>query len=141
MTVRCVDASLVVAWLIPEQRTPAVVGVWESYASGQDQFIGPPILYAETISAVRRLASRKLLTSDEAMGMVTDILSSGIPVRSPPGLYRRAYELAERHGQTTIYDACYVALAQLLSCEFLTLDKRLYNAMKEAFPHVRLVKS
>lgn len=139
MAVRCVDASLIVAWLIPEQRSPSVVGAWELYARGQDQFIGPPSLYVEVISVIRRLAFRNLLTYKEATDLVTDFLSAGIFIQNPPQLYSRAYQLAARYSQSTIYDTCYLALAQLLSCEFLTLDKRFYNTVKEDFSYIRLV--
>jgi len=134
-----VDASLIVAWLIPEQRSPSVADAWELYARGQDQFVGPPTLYAEAISVIRRFAFRNLLTQGEATAMVTDFISYGISVQNPPELYSRAYQLAGRYNQPTVYDTCYLALAQLLSCEFITLDRRLYNAVRKDFPRIRLI--
>lgn len=139
MPLRCVDASVVVAWLVPSQRSASVADAWLAYAQGEDEFIAPPLLPAETLSAIRRLASRGMLSQEEATGLVTDFLSLSIPTPTPAGLYQRAYALATRYQRSTVYDTCYLALAELLSCNLLTLDQRLYNAVAGDFPWVRLV--
>ncbi len=139
MALRCVDASVVVAWLVPSQRSVSVEEAWQAYAQGEDDFVAPPLLPAETISAIRRLASRGILSQEEATGLVTDFLTLAIPTAAPAGLYQRAYALATKYHRSTVYDTCYLALAEFLSCELLTLDQRLYNAIKEDFSAVRLV--
>ncbi|MDO8750394.1 MAG: type II toxin-antitoxin system VapC family toxin [Dehalococcoidia bacterium] len=139
MPLRCVDASLVVAWLVPSQRSMPVEDVWLAYAQGEDEYVAPPLLPAETLSAIRRLTSRGLLSQEEASGLVTDFLSLSIPMLAPAGLYQHAYALATRYHHSTVYDTCYLALAELLSCDLLTLDQRLYNAVKQDYPAVRLV--
>ena len=140
MPLRCIDASVVVAWLVPSQRSVPVTEVWSAYSQGEDQFVGPPFLYVETVSAIRRLASRDLLSEEEAVGLVTDFLSLNISTSNPPGLYLRAYELAARYHHSKVYDACYLALADLLGCEFLTLDQRLHSAAAGDFRWIRLVR-
>jgi predicted nucleic acid-binding protein len=79
------------------------------------------------------------LEQDEAQGLVCDFLSLDIPTPLPVGMYRRAYELAERYGRSTIYDTCYLALADLLSCDLLTLDRPLYNVACGDFPLLKLM--
>ena len=139
MPLRCVDASLVVAWLVPSQRSASVEDVWLAYAQEEDQFIGPPLLPAETLSAIRRLTSRGMLSQEESTGLVEDFLSLSIPTPAPAGLYQRAYALAAKYHHSTVYDACYLALAEIFSCNLLTLDQRLYNAVTGDIPWVRLV--
>lgn len=139
MPLRCVDASLVVAWLVPSQRSESVEAIWLAYAQGEDEFAAPPLLPTETLSAIRRLASRGMLSEEDANGLVTDFLDLAIPTPVPVGLYQRAYALAVRYHRSTVYDTCYLALAELLSCDLLTLDQRLYNAVAGDFPWVRLV--
>ena len=75
MPLRCVDASVVVAWFVPGQCSTSVVEVWSAYSRGEDQFVGPPFLYAETISAIRHLAFRGMILESEAVDMVADFLS------------------------------------------------------------------
>lgn len=140
MALRCVDASIVVAWLVPSQRSVPVEEAWLAYAQGEDDFVAPPMLPVETISAIRRLTFRGILSQEEATGLVTDFLALAIPTPAPAGLYQRAYALAIKYHCSTVYDSCYLALAEFLSCELLTLDQRLYNAIKEDFSAVRLVE-
>ena len=139
MPLLCVDASLAVAWLVPSQRSTSVDAIWRAYAQGEYEFIGPPLLPTETLSAIRRLASRGMLSEEEASGLVTDFLNLTIPTPAPSGLYHRAYALAVKYHRSTVYDTCYLALAESFSCELLTLDQRLYNAVAGDFPWVRLV--
>ncbi len=139
MSLRCIDASLAVAWLVPSQNTTSVEDVWLAYAQGEDEFVGPPLLYVETISVIRRLAFRGILSEEEASGLVTEFLDLNISTPTPSGLYLHSYELAARYGHSRVYDACYLAFAELLSCNLLTLDQRLYNSVAGDFPWVTLV--
>ena len=139
MPLRCIDASVVVAWFVPSQWPASVVNACLAHAEGKDELVSPPLLYPETISAIRRLAARGILSPDEALGIVTDFLSLEIATPTPRGLYQRAYSLATRYGFSTAYDTCYLALAELLSYELLTLDQRLYNAASRDFPSITLV--
>ena len=140
MPLRCVDASFVVAWLVPSEGSTAVEEAWLAYATGQDDFIAPALLYPETISAIRRLARRGLLPEQAARRLVTDFLALDIPTHTPSGLYQRAYELAARYSLSTVYDMCYLALAEQLSCDLLTLDARMHTAAQWDFPRLRLVR-
>ena len=140
MPLRCVDASFVVAWLVPLEGSTAVEEAWLAYATGQDDFIAPALLYPETISAIRRLARRGLLPEQAARRLVTDFLALDIPTHTPSGLYQRAYELAARYSLSTVYDMCYLALAEQFSCDLLTLDTRMHTAAQWDFPRLRLVQ-
>ena len=140
MAVRCVDASFVVAWLLPDTRTPAVMEAWQAFEEGRDDFVAPPLLYPETISAIRQVVHRGNLTLDEGQAIVDDFLALAIPTPVPTRLYQHAYILATRFRQPKAYDATYLALANILSCELLTLDARLFNAVADDFPFIRLVR-
>ena len=139
MPLRCVDASFVVAWLVPSQGSTAVEEAWLPYVKGRDDFVAPALLYPETISTIRRLASRGLLPEQAARRLVTDFLALDIPTHTPAGLYRRAYELAARYSLSTVYDMCYLALAEEFSCDLLTLDARMHAVAQWDFPRLRLV--
>ena len=139
MALLCIDASVLVAWVVPDRRSAAVEEAWRPYLDGDDQFIGPPALHVEAVSAIRRLASRGLLSEEEATGIVSDLLELEIEVQDSADLYRRAYKMAARYGRSTVYDTCYLALAESSSCELITLDQRLYNAAVRDFPSIRLL--
>ena len=139
MPLVCVDASVVVAWLLPDYRTPAVSRRMSAYLEGDDEFVAPHLLMAEVVSTLRRRVVQGFLTPDQGRLLVGNFLRLGIALQSPPGLYARSYDLATTFNQPRAYDACYLALADLLSCELLTLDQRLYNAVASEFPRIRVV--
>lgn len=140
MSLRCVDASFVVAWLVPSQGSAAVEEAWLPFVQGRDDFIAPALLYPETVSTIRRLARHGMLPEQAARRLVADFLALDIPTHTPPGLYQRAYELAARYNRATVYDMCYLALAEQFSCDLLTLDKRLQRVAQWDFPRVTLVQ-
>lgn len=45
--------------------------------------------------------------------------------------------LATEYNRPTAYDAQYLALAERLSCEFWTVDERLFNGVKDRFSAIR----
>ncbi len=139
MSLRCVDASCMVAWLIPGARSYDMMRAWDAFESGEDHFIGPPLLYSETVSVIRKLAYQGLLTPDEARGIVKDFVALDILTPVPHGMYEMAYDLAERFRISKAYDTCYLALAQIYTCELLTMDGSLYRLAGKDYPLIRLM--
>ena len=45
--------------------------------------------------------------------------------------------LAARFNRPAAYDAHYLALAEMMNCEFWTADRRLFNVVKDELPWVR----
>ena len=45
--------------------------------------------------------------------------------------------LATRFNRPTAYDAKYLALAEMMNCEFWTADERLFNAVRDELSWVR----
>ena len=45
--------------------------------------------------------------------------------------------LATRFNRPAAYDAHYLALAEMMNCEFWTADRRLFNVVKDELPWVR----
>jgi predicted nucleic acid-binding protein len=120
-TVLVTDASIV---------THVVIGHDHPGRQARDRLRGesiaaPHLLDLEVCSALRRLVRRRLLTPGRADLAIADLTS--LPIRRVPhdGLLRRCWELRDN---LTIYDASYVALAELLEATLLTGDGRLAGA-------------
>ena len=58
---------------------------------------------------------------------------------SMPEIHQRAWDLAKQLTQPNVYDSYYLALAELLDCEFWTAEERLFNTVKERLPRVRWI--
>jgi predicted nucleic acid-binding protein len=53
--------------------------------------------------------------------------------------HRRSLALAAELDIASAYDAHYLALAEELDCELWTADSRLYNAVRDRFPRIRML--
>ena len=85
----------------------------------------PAIFTAEVTSALRGLVRVQALSPVRAVTALSDMLSIRTIQYPFEPFARRAWELREN---VSVYDACYVALAEWLDTELLTADKRLANA-------------
>ncbi|HSL57901.1 MAG TPA: type II toxin-antitoxin system VapC family toxin [Acidimicrobiales bacterium] len=86
---------------------------------------GPDLLRLEVASVLRRHALADRLTVEQASAALGDLRA--FPLRTFPSdvLLGRVWEL---RANLTVYDACYVALAEASEVPLLTADRRLANA-------------
>jgi predicted nucleic acid-binding protein len=89
------------------------------------QLVAPPLLWIETSSVLHELQWRGEITARLAQFALERLRSSPITERRPRRLIERAWDVAEELGWAKLYDAHYVALAQLMKLPLLTLDGRL----------------
>ena len=66
-------------------------------------------------------------------------LASGIELREDPNLHARAMQIAGQLRQGAVYDAHYLALADILGCEYWTADERFYRAAAPVSQRVRWI--
>ena len=87
--------------------------------------VAPELVDLETTSVVRRQLLAGTLDARRARLALTDLVE--LPLRRAPHrpLLARCWELRQN---VTVYDAAYVALAELLDVVLLTADARLANA-------------
>jgi predicted nucleic acid-binding protein len=57
------------------------------------------------------------------------------------GQRQRAWEVAAVYGFATVYDATYLALAELRGCEFWTADERLFQRVKDTLTFVKWLQN
>ena len=105
---------------------------WMQVWQKEEAHLVVPILWEyECVSGLRRAVALKLITNQNAERMASDLLALEIQRILPDqALHLAALHWSERLGQSKIYDAHYVALAESLSAEFWTVDQRLYNSLR-----------
>lgn len=85
----------------------------------------PDLVDVETVSVLRKRWLRRTLTEKQfsaAVAHLQQLPFERVPTRQLMG---RAFEL---RANVSAYDACYVALAELLGCKLVTADGRLAAA-------------
>jgi predicted nucleic acid-binding protein len=133
----CVDANIVVALVTAEAFSQRALALWTSWMTGENEPIAPWLLQFEVTSVMRRKVVRGSMQLEDAARSLREALALDIALIDRPGLSELAFEIADRLQQPATYDAHYLALAELLDCEFWTADERLYNAIRAQFPKVR----
>jgi len=132
----CVDASLAVKVVVAESDSDKADALFDQWANEGKQLIAPTFFEVETDSILRqKVALRKELTPDQGRAAFTQLQALPIQQLSVSGQRRRAWEIATEFGFATVYDATYLALAELRGCEFWTADERLFNVLIRFAPN------
>ena len=134
-----VDASLAIKWLVSEENSDKARAISRSWANAGIQAAAPYLMSVEVTNALHRRVVRAELTVEDATRLLEYLLASGIELRDEPGLQVRALQLASQLRQGAVYDAHYLALADILGCDFWTADERFYRAAEPLAQNVRWI--
>ena len=101
---------------------------------GTHKLLAPTLLRSQTLSALHEAVQRGEIPADVARDRLTRIGKMPIRLLGDAVLRRRAWELADRLGWESTYDAEYVALTQLQADAFVTLDTELARKVEGIVP-------
>lgn len=92
---------------------------------GEHRLLAPTLLRSQVLSMLHEAVARGDLPADVARERLARIGRMPIRLLGDGVLRRRAWELADRLGWASTYDAEYVALTQLQADALITLDAEL----------------
>jgi predicted nucleic acid-binding protein len=118
---RVIDAGVVVAALVDGGRT----GRWAESLLVGGHLSAPHLMPIEAANVLRRAWHRGDVSPDVASLAHADLSSLRVELFQYETVAMRAWA---HRANLTIYDACYVALAEILDAELVTLDRRLARA-------------
>lgn len=130
---------MVVKWLIEEADRDRALKLHDDVWAGGGAFVAPAWFLPEASSAIYKRVRQGRLILDDALPLIDQLDDLKIRKLSPPGLSRRAFEIAAQFGLKWIYDAFYVALAEMIGCDLWTADAALHQAVRGAHANVRLL--
>ena len=137
----CVDASVAIKVVVTEPDSDKADALFDAWANEGRQLIAPTFFEVETDSILRqKVALRHELTREQAEAALAKLHTLPIQPIAMLGQRQRAWEIAAAYDFATVYDATYLALADLRRCEFWTADERLYNQVKDTLPFVKSLR-
>jgi predicted nucleic acid-binding protein len=130
---------VVLKLFLAEPDSEAADALWQSFARADVEVVAPMHLAYEVTAVIRNRVHRRLLEPGDADEALRTFLTLPVTLHPPEPHHRRAWQLAAEFGRPTTYDVYYLALAEALGCDLWTADERLYNAVHESLPWVRLL--
>lgn len=132
MTQFVVDASVAAKWFLPEQHAAEA----RSLLVSTHDLMAPDLIHSEFTNILLKLVRRAELSILQACIAISR-MPTLVRVSSVEPLMRSTLELAVRYDRSA-YDASYVALALRSSCQLVTADRKLFNALAHALPQTML---
>lgn len=126
--------------LVPDRLSMNVERLVIGWNKEKTALIAPTLLAFEVTASLRRWVYTNALTPTEGKEALDKFLGMPIHISTRRSIFPLALELARNLNRPRAYDTAYLALAQLIGCEFWTADERLYNAVKDKLAWVKWVK-
>ena len=96
----------------------------------EHKLLAPTLLRSQTLSALHEAVHRGEITADVARDRLAHIGQMPIRLLGDGVLRRRAWDLANKLGWASTYNAEYIALTQLQADAFVTLDAELARSVE-----------
>jgi predicted nucleic acid-binding protein len=125
-----IDASLTLTWYFEDEATGAAEEVLDAVAE-RGAFV-PPLWRLEVANAFQSGIKRRRIDAAYRDASLADLekLPITIDADTDAHVWTTTLRLSDRFG-LTIYDACYLELAQRLNLPFATLDQELRAAASQ----------
>jgi predicted nucleic acid-binding protein len=121
------DSSLTIAWFVPDERSIPTQALLER--AGEEGAVVPDFWRLEIGNALLLATRRKRLTAAQRTEALQQLAALPIAVDADTSLHawNPTLQLADRFA-LTLYDACYLELAQRRELPLATLDRDLHAA-------------
>lgn len=134
----CLDSSVLVKLVVPESGSTQA----RDLAVSADKLVAPAFAWAEVGSALLKQVRMGLVTLDEAERAWTLLLALNVQYRDDAEIRREAWRLASLYDLPTLYDAAFLAVANLEEgdgCDFWSADRSLLARLDGRHPRAHLL--
>ncbi|MBE9079244.1 type II toxin-antitoxin system VapC family toxin [Romeria aff. gracilis LEGE 07310] len=127
--VLCLDSSVIVPYLVPEDNSQKAEALIQEAILTSIRIVVPCFAWAEVGSVLLKKVRQKLLTSEESQACFEDFQMLPLEFIDRSSLRNRAWAIAAEHHLPTLYDAAFLACAELCGAEFWTADQVLIKGL------------
>jgi predicted nucleic acid-binding protein len=121
----CVDASLVLAFLLPEEEfTDRATSLFARWRETAEIMIAPALLSFEVLSSIRLAVYSSRIDADTGDESFAAFRQMPIETRNPEGLWDRCWSIGKAINMPRLYDASYLALGDIEGCDVWSADRR-----------------
>lgn len=132
-----IDASVVLAFLLPDERTkPKVKKILELYSKSKLDFLSTSLLNFEVLNGIKSAVLSKRIKPEIATKLANHFLDLKIIKKKINFEKAFNYSLSL---SISVYDATYLVLARRANVPLLTTDKKLYQKTKRKFKEIILL--
>jgi predicted nucleic acid-binding protein len=125
----CIDTSVWIPYLVPEVYQLQARTLLTEALSLNLRLVSPAFAWAEVGSVLRKKTRLGVITTEEAQGFFEDFCELPIDYIEEEVIRTRTWEIAEQYGLSTLYDAAFLACAEITSAEFWTADAALVRQL------------
>lgn len=129
-----IDASIAVKWFSEEEGSREARVILESAQSVERTIYVPQIFFFELTNA---LSYRMPLSEEELSEALVTVFALGLRTEVVTEVLLKESSYFSRKLRISVYDAAYIALAQLLNLPFITADRKLKERVN--LPRVKLL--
>lgn len=123
------DTSVWIPYLVPETYQLQARSIVEEALSLSLRLVAPAFAWAEVGSVLRKKTRMGVITTEEALGFFEDFCELPIDYIEEEAIRVRSWEIAEQYRLLTLYDAAFLACAEMTSAEFWTADAALVRQL------------
>lgn len=120
------DTSVVVKWFLPEEDSERALGLREAHVRDQVQLYAPEVLLMELANALRYSPFTSAEEIPQTLGLLSEMNITTIEFELE--ILFSAVTLSLEH-DLAIYDAYFLALAQILEIPLITADRKMLSRL------------
>ncbi len=134
-----IDASVILKWYLPDEEfAQKALNILYRHVSGEIALYAPTILPYEILNALIVAERMGRVNEEVTKNAFNAFLDLEINFLNPFLDYQGIISLARSFGRS-VYDASYLAVANKRDIDFVTGDRRLFNAVRKELKSVKWI--
>jgi len=138
---KCIDTSVWIPYLLPETLQPQARNLIIPLLTSNVRLVAPAFAWAEVGSVLRQKVRLGEISSVQAEGFYNDFCQMPVDYLDSDTLRAKTWTLAQQLSLATLYDASFLAVAELEFAEFWTADQSLLNTLTPCPAYVQKLQA